>query len=504
MNKSKQTPFKAIVLLLCLISIGAFGQKQTKTFNETFTVANESVLDINTSHTDIEFETWNKDQLVIEATIELEGATAEEAKDYFKNSGFEILGNSKKVTIKTGAENTWFLRNAVIDAQNLVFEIPEMPEIPEMDSFIFDFDFEELQDMPEFPMNNALEFDHEAFEKDGEKYLKKWQKDFAKGYDKEHIKELEEWGKRMEVRQLEMEEKREKMAVKRAEMQEKREEMHEKRTEMHEKREEAHEKRVEKMAVAQKLRIEAQADRQERLIQIRQHGKANIDSTNIFIMDNHNKPNIFYSSSKGAKKNYKVKKTIKIKMPKSMKINMNVRHGEVKLAENTKNINATLSHASLWATTIDGDKTIINASYSPVSVQHWNYGQLRANYSKNVDLKKVMNLRLNATSSDITIDNLLVSAYIKNDLGPIQINSIGKDFEEIDISLQNAELKFKTPEVPFTIYVNGTSSKLTSSSDITLNRTQNGNTIINKGFRGDKNASRSIVIHSKYSDVVLE
>lgn len=497
MNKSRQTPFKAIVLLLCLITIGAFGQKQTKTFNETFTVANESVLDINTSHTDIEFETWNKDQLVIEATIELEGATAEEAKDYFKNSGFEILGNSKKVTIKTGAENTWFFGHAVGDAQNLVFEIPEMPEIPEMESFIFDFDFEGLQDMPEFPMNKAVEFDHEAFEKDGEKYLKKWQKDFVKGYDKEHIKELEEWGKRMEVRQLEMEEKREKMAEKSAEM-------HEKREEAQEKREEAHEKRVEKMAETQKLRVEAQADRRERLIEIRQNGIPNIDSTNIFILDNHNKPNIFYSASKGTKKNYKVKKTIKIKMPKSMKINMNVRHGEVKLAENTKNINATLSHASLWATTIDGDKTIINASYSPVSVQHWNYGQLRANYSKNVDLKKVINLRLNATSSDITIDNLLVSAYIKNDLGPIQINSIGKDFEEIDISLQNAELKLKTPEVPFTIYLNGTSSKLTSSSDITLNRTQNGNTIINKGFRDDKNASRSIVIHSKYSDIVLE
>ena len=499
MNKLRRTPFKTLVLLLCLITMGAFGQKQTKKFNETFAVANESVLDINTSHADIEFETWGKNEIVIEATIEIEGATAEEAADYFENAGVEIFGNSKKVTIKTGVENKWFLRQAIGDAQNFHFEMPEMPEIPEIEvlDFEFDFDLEELKDMPTLTMNPDVEFDHEAFEKDGEKYLKKWQKEFEKGFDKEHIKKLEEWGKRMEVRQLEIQKKREVMS-------EKREIMHEKREIMHEKRTEAHNERMEKMAEAQQQRIEAQNNRRENLLEIRERGRAVHDSTSIFIINSQRQPNIFYSSSKGSSKNYKVKKTIKVKMPKSMKIIMNVRHGEVKLAENTKNINATLSHSSLIAATIDGDKTIINASYSPVSVQHWNYGQLQANYSKKVDLKRVMNLRLNATSSDITIDNLAVSAFIKNDLGPLQINSIGADFKEIDISLQNAELNFKTPEVPFTIYVNSTSSKLTCPSDISLIRTKNGNTIINKGFRGNENANGSIVIHSKYSDVILQ
>ena len=487
MNKLRRTPFKIIVLLLCLITIGAFGQTQSKTFNETFKVDNESILDINTSHTDIEFETWGKNEVVIVATIEIEGATDEEAADYFENADIEIFGNSKKVTIKTGAENRWFLRNATSDAQNFSFE---MPEIPEMGSFDFDFDFEELKDMPPLPMNPATEFDHEAFKKDGEKYLKKWQKEFQNGFDKEHIKKLEEWGKRMEVRQLEMQKKREKMA--------------EKRVKMHEEREEAHNKRMEIMAEAQKFRVEAQAERRERLLEIQKNGRPVKDSMSIIIIENQRQPNIFYNSSKGSNKNYKVKKTIKVKMPKSMKINMNVRHGEVKLAENTKNINATLSHSSLLAATIDGDKTIINASYSPVSVQRWNYGQLQANYSRKVELKSVMNLRLNATSSDITIDNLVVSAFIKNDMGPLQINAIGKDFKEIDISLQNAELNFKTPKVPFTIYVNGTSSKLTSPSDLTLIRTKNGNTTVNKGFRGNENAKGSIVIHSTYSDVVLQ
>ena len=149
-------------------------------------------------------------------------------------------------------------------------------------------------------------------------------------------------------------------------------------------------------------------------------------------------------------------------MPKSVKIKMNVRHGEVKLAENAKNINAKLSYATLLASTIDGDATIISASYSPVSVQQWNYGQLQTSYSDRVDLKEVLNLRLSATSSDVVIDRLIKTAYIKNDLGPLRINSIGKDFKALDVSLQNAELDCELPSSSFTIYVNGISSKFTA------------------------------------------
>ena len=83
-------------------------------------------------------------------------------------------------------------------------------------------------------------------------------------------------------------------------------------------------------------------------------------------------------------------------MPKSTKLKMNVRHGEVKLAENTRNMDATLSYSRLLASTIDGEKTKIVASYSPVSVQRWNYGNLNLNFSEEVALKDVNILNLNA------------------------------------------------------------------------------------------------------------
>ena len=168
MNKLRQLLFKTFVILLCLISIGVYGQKQQKTYKEVFNVANNSVLDLNTSHTDIEFETWSKDEVIIEANIEIEDATAEEAAQYFENSGFDINGNSSKVTIRTKAKNAWSHASFLNDTQNFKIEIPDFPD---MESFEFAFDVQELIDMPPLPINPMSEFDHEAFEKDGEKYL---------------------------------------------------------------------------------------------------------------------------------------------------------------------------------------------------------------------------------------------------------------------------------------------------------------------------------------------
>ncbi len=495
MNKSKQLLCKLFVLLLCLINMGVYGQKQSKTYKETFTVADDALLDVNTSHADIEFETWASDQVVIEAIIEIEGATAEEAQDYFKDSGFDILGNSSKVSIQTQAKNSWLYSNFLNDTQN--FNI-EMPRFPDISSFEFDFEFDELLDMPPLPINSMIEFDHEAFERDGEKYLKKWQKEFSKGYDKEHLEKLEEWAEKMERRQEKLEEKREKVL--------------QKRLEAREERAEAYAERRERLENARAQRMEEHQERRKRFLVQRNFRKnKDKDSTHVIIMNGdstrtyfHGGPNIFYSSSKGESKNYKVKKTIKVKMPKGMRIKMDVRHGEIKLAENTKNLKAILSHSSLWASTIDGDQTTISASYSPINVQNWNYGQLQAKYSEKIALKEVLNLKLNASSSDVTIDRLIHTAFIKNDFGPLRINKVDKAFKEIDISLQNAELTCETPEVPFTIYVNGTSSSFSCPNSITLEQTKNGSTIVNKGYLKTNSSDKSIVIHSKYSEVILE
>ncbi|MGI9549585.1 MAG: hypothetical protein ACR2MT_00185, partial [Aurantibacter sp.] len=197
--------FKKAILLLCLISIGAYGQNQSKTYKETFNVGDDAILEINTSHADIEFETWDKNEVVVEATIELTDMSEKEAERYFEKSPVKIMGNSQKIEVSTSGGNSLFTTSSFGDL-DFHFEMPEVGpviiEMPEMHSLPEIF---EMEEMPPLPAQHFLKFDHEAYKKDGEKYLKKWQKEFAKGFDKEYEKKIEEWGKRMEERAERME-----------------------------------------------------------------------------------------------------------------------------------------------------------------------------------------------------------------------------------------------------------------------------------------------------------
>ena len=156
------------------------------------------------------------------------------------------------------------------------------------------------------------------------------------------------------------------------------------------------------------------------------------------------------------------------------------------------------------AATIDGDETSITTSYSPVSVQKWNYGLLQADYSEHVDLKEVLNLRLSTTSSDVTIHKLLEQAVIHNRMGPLKINWVSNDFKEIDISLQNAELTCNLPETAFNIAIDGSMSKLTSPPNLKLVKTTHNNRTVHTGYNVNKNSDKSIEVNSKYSEVVLK
>jgi len=474
MNRSSKMQLRQLIIALCFFGLAnaSFAQKQSKTFKESFNVGADAVLDINTSYADIEFETWDKDVVEINATVTLEGASDEEAEAYFRNEPFDILGNSKKIEVTSRSSRRGLFSNHDFDFDFGDFNI----EIPEINSFVVEMaeiaPFPEIAEMPMLPMTKGFHFDYGEYKKDGEKYMKKWQKEFEKSFDKDHQKKLEEWAERMEKRGEELEKRMEKRLERKEEL-------------------------MEKRAADMEKRAEERAERMEKIHKKRESFMYHRDSLR-------REPNIFYFSSDGENKNYKIKKTIKIKLPKSTRIKMNVRHGEVKLAENTKNLNATLSHSSLWATTIDGDETNILASYSPVEVKNWNYGQLETKYSKDINLAEVLNLQLRATSSEVTIDKLLKKAFIKNDFGSLHIVALGGDFEEIDLSLKNAELDMKLPSTAATIYIKGNSSKLTTPLGLKLNKTVNGSTVIHKGFHLKQNSGKSIVINSDYSDVVLQ
>ncbi|SHG18627.1 DNA-binding protein [Flagellimonas flava] len=476
-----------VVLLVLAVCVGQ-AQEKTKTYTETFNVNDQTVLNIDTSHADIEFETWAKDEVEITAEVELEGATDEEAKDFFEKDVIKILGNSKEIQVRTGSAS-YGVFAAGSHPGDFQFVVPEMPaieplfeelEIPELPEVMI------IPELPPLPPIPFTEFDYDAYKKDGDKYLKEWKKDFDKNFDKNYQKKIEEWGEKMEQRSKEREQERAELLQQRDELRQQREEA----------REQARAVREE----AREAREEARAEMREKRDEVRRTHS----TTRTFSIHSDDDSNIFYFSSDGEQKQYKVKKRIKIKMPKSVKLKMNVRHGEVKLAANTKNLNASLSYASLLASTIDGDRTNIRASYSPVVVQKWNYGQLKTDYSDRVDLREVKELRLNSVSSQVTIDRLEDKVFVTNNLGALQINSVADGFSNIDITVENGEVDFKIPSVPFSIYVNETTSNFEYPKVLAIGSSKNYNTNVHKGYHISNKTDKAININSKYSEVVLK
>ncbi|MBO0329323.1 hypothetical protein [[Muricauda] lutisoli] len=485
MNRNHQILFSG--LLLALVGFTGQAQEKSKTYKETFNVDKDTELNINTSYADIEFDTWNKDQVEITAVIELEGVDQEEADSYFERDLVKIMGNSKEIEISTEGAGP----NYAYDFRTVNIDIPEMPsvaeiianvEIPEISEIVIP-EIAVMSSMPPMPPLPPIEFDYDAYKKDGDKYMKEWKKKFDKTFDKEYKERFEKWGEEMEKMAEEREARREELRGEREKLREEREKV----------REEMQERMKEQREEIRAQQVEIREEQAELRKQLREEARTI-----------HGSPNVFYFSTDGKHKEYKVKKRIIIKMPKYIKVNMNVRHGEVKLAENAKNINASLSYASLLASTIEGTNTDIRVSYSPVVVQNWNYGSLSTHYSEKINLKEVKELKLNSISSNVVIGRLDSKALVTNNFGALTIDEVANGFNTIDISMENGELDCKLPEAPYAISVNETTSGFKYPKTLKLTSTKKQGANLHTGYNISKNDGKTITINSKFSEVVLK
>ncbi|WP_340063720.1 DUF4097 family beta strand repeat-containing protein [Ascidiimonas aurantiaca] len=470
--------FKAAIVLLLAVSF-TYAQKQSKTYKETFNVNKDVTIDLNTSYTNIEFETWDKDVVEVTGYIEIEDATKEKAEAYFDGWGFKAIGNSSEVSVSSNISPNIFYygrRNEhIISDDDFNFVVPEMVDFPEIAPFVVEMpDMPPLPPMPPlaFESIESINFDYEAYKKDGDKYLEKWKKKFKKEFDGNFKKQMEEWKAELEERKERMAEQREEMKVQVLRM-----------------KEEVKKTQAEREKKVQELREQTQSIRKE-LIE-----KAARDKKDNFFI---------YRNAEGRNSNLNVKKTIKIKMPKGARLKINVRHGEVKLAENMKNIKATLSHTRLLAGTIDGYNTFIKASYSPLKVQNWNYGNLNVNYSKEVELENVKNMKLTSNSSDIRIGLIAKQGDIESAFSKLTIDKISDSFEYLDIHLDNTDLVFSLPKTPFSIDCKSINSKMRYPENLNLKVLEEGGQKYVTGFFKDKNSGNTITIYADLSNVTMQ
>jgi len=525
--------------MLCLITTFGYAQKKMTKTSQSIKVNKDVVVDLNTSHVEIEIDTWNKNVVAVEAYIEGKKLSEEELKKALKAWDLKVEGSSDKVTISSTGGNysaRWISDDYSGVLQDLEYHLADLPEMPRMSEIVVlpniipnMVEFPALPEMPKLPKLpklpkgvTTIDFDYEKYEEEGEKYLTEWSKKYKKQGGKEFQKNMENWarefaesgyqekmskwgeeyGKRFEgkwAKDMEKwgEEFGEKFEEKYGKDLEKwGEEFGERFGEEWEERMEIWGERFgkekEERAKAMEKRSEAIGKRGEAMEQRSEEMARRLEERRADMQDRRESYSVRRLESGN---NSNVKKVIKIKIPKKAKLKTNIRHGELKLSSVIYNMKGVISHSFLLADNIDGSDTSINVSYSPVVINTWNVGTLNLNFVDKAQVKNAINLVLNSKSSNINIEHLSDTGIIDGSFGDLTISNLSETFQNLNLVLENSDALINLPkDIDYSLYFKGNRSKYN-------NKPTTQKTIRNhpKG----QNSNRNIVVNAKFSDVII-
>ena len=193
----KTYKYKILVVLL-MVAFGLKAQTFDKKIEESFKVNPDVNIVVSTSHSDVEIDTWNRNEVSIEAVIEVEGVSEKEAKKLMDKWNFEALGNKSKVKVTSLANNFFFGNNFRfehnVEVPEMHIEIPDFPEIEIEELHLPEMDFPEFEiEIPEMEIE-AYSFDYDTYKKDST-YLRKYKERIQKQVE---FFKNSSWHKRMD------------------------------------------------------------------------------------------------------------------------------------------------------------------------------------------------------------------------------------------------------------------------------------------------------------------
>lgn len=284
----------SIALVLSLF-FGTLSSQEFKTALNEFKVDENATISIEASYAEIEIEEWNKNKVEVQGIMSIQGMSKEEAKGIFDTWQIETESTGKKVSIRANSNafgdeyffihNDKFIGNVIVDVpeisaqvlealDSIHFVLPEIAEFPDIDyDFHFDFDMD----------YEALNFDYEAFKEDSE-YLKEWQERNREQFERLK-KELKE--KKPELAEQQKQLKKEIIIIQKQAMEEAAREI-----EVHAREIEEHSREIEEQAREMEAEMRERESEIQRIIEKRQE--------------------------------IKIKRIIKIKVPKNAKLEMDV------------------------------------------------------------------------------------------------------------------------------------------------------------------------------------
>jgi hypothetical protein len=197
------------------------------------------------------------------------------------------------------------------------------------------------------------------------------------------------------------------------------------------------------------------------------------------------------------------KRTIVIKMPKNTKTDINVRYGEIKMTD-AFNVKATLNHTPFTADRIDGVQTLINASYAPVVIKHWQYGTLYVKFVDTCEIQTLESIQLNANSSNVYVGSINKEAFVTGSFGNLIIDKVADNFTRLEIVLRNTDASVAMPESPFTFLFNGKKSSLKHPKALQFNITKQAQRVLARGFYKNASTSSNFLVNADYSNLILQ
>ena len=418
----KFSKYKIVSMFLTIGTLsGAIAQKQDKKFKETFDVNKNVVVEINASNTDINVTTWNKNQVQVEATIEIEGLTKEEAAKYFKNYKFDALGNSKRVVITSKGSNFYGLNDNFVIFNKDDFHFPEVV-IPDME-FNFDFPAIETIVIPDIDLENVfkgledMEFDFDKYSKDGKNYFFQW-KDSARNISIKSKKEWEKFKKSKEYKEWKKE-----MKVNAEKI---RKDFAKARLEM---------KKMNKETVANAIK--------EAKIAISKIDKIKINKELAKVKEAMGKVkgDYFFDSDGDViinDKKVKIKKIITIKVPKGATFDLNTRHCKVKLP-NTTAASGRSSYGTFSATGLLGGD--LDIYYAPVTINTLKNAELSLHNVTDATIASVANATLSSSSGQLKIEEIFSDVNLESSFGELTIGKLNSSLSDFNLTLRQSDAK---------------------------------------------------------------
>lgn len=459
-----------IVWLLCCTTAIA----QTKKLDKNFKTNSNVTVSVDATHTNIVVEHWDRNEVQVEALLDAQKADEQEINKALKNWKLDLTGSAGEVTIRSTGGMEMMKNIDMSSIQEPLSKLPEMmaPLQEMMGPLLENIAGNPLP--PQFYESmGELNFDYEAYRKDGDKYLEKWEKKVEKNFGKDFKRSMEEWARNFEKDSALWKSR----VVK-----------------------------IEKMGEKFEKDMEAWGEKFGKSMEVwgEQFGK----EMETWAKNVEKEVESEYGDS-GSKiivinKGSKAQKTIKIKIPREGQLKLNVRHGDVKLSGNVKNLEGNITHSKLSANRLSGDRTDLKVAYSPVHIKQWDYGMLKASYVQDFEIGKAESIKLTSNSSDVTIKELMKEGIFRGTFGELVIDKVGDDFNSLDIVLENSDLKLDLPNVPFNFNFSGNKSQVNYPGDLSVKSTKSYDTQKLTGYNRNKNANASISISASFSDVVLK